>query len=191
MAEVAVVGERLGQVREYAAGPGTHVSNNHIHASVIGLKRVVASVEEGGLPVMQIMQDEHRFDNQVLRVGHAVTGRVTRVNARMASMDILCVRDVPLKEKHTGTIRKEDVRSVEIDKVEIGKCFRPGDLVRASVISLGDSRAYYLTTAKEELGVIMAKSAAGATMLPVSWQEMECPVSKIKEPRKVARVFGS
>jgi exosome complex component CSL4 len=188
MAEVAIVGERLGQTREYVAGAGTHVSNNHIHASVIGVKRVVPS--EGGLPVMQILQDENSF-NQVLRVGHTITGRVTRVNARMASIDILCVRDEPLKEKHTGLIRKEDVRSVETDKVEICKCFRPGDLVRASVISLGDSRAYYLTTAKEELGVVMAKSAAGATMLPLSWQEMECPVSRTKEPRKVARVFGS
>ena len=27
-------------------------------------------------------------------------------------------------------------------------CFRPGDVVRAEVISLGDARSYYLSTAK-------------------------------------------
>ncbi|CAM9247083.1 unnamed protein product [Heterosigma akashiwo] len=33
---------------------------------------------------------------------------------------------------------------MEIDKVRIQDCFRPGDLVRARVISLGDARQYTL-----------------------------------------------
>lgn len=33
------------------------------------------------------------------------------------------------------------------------KSFRPGDIVRARVISLGDARQYYLSTAENELGV--------------------------------------
>ncbi len=40
-------------------------------------------------------------------------------------------------------------------------CFRPGDVVRCEVLSLGDARSYYLTTAKNELGVVYAKSVAG------------------------------
>jgi exosome complex RNA-binding protein Csl4 len=40
-------------------------------------------------------------------------------------------------------------------------CFRPGDIVRAEILSLGDQRSYYLTTAKNELGVVYAKSVAG------------------------------
>ena len=46
-----------------------------------------------------------------------------------------------------------------MDKVELISCFRPGDLVRAAVLSLGDSRSYLLTTARNELGVVYAKSA--------------------------------
>ncbi len=57
--------------------------------------------------------------------------------------------------------RKEDVRAFDIDSVEIYKCFRPGDVVRAAVISLGDSKSYYLSTARNELGVILANSTAG------------------------------
>jgi exosome complex component CSL4 len=53
------------------------------------------------------------------------------------------------------------VRLTEVDKVEIYKCFRPNDIVKAEVISLGDSRSYFLSTAKNELGVIFAKSVAG------------------------------
>lgn len=36
-------------------------------------------------------------------------------------------------------------------------------------ISLGDKRSYYLSTAKNEYGVIFAKSVAGATMIPIRW----------------------
>ena len=40
-------------------------------------------------------------------------------------------------------------------------CFRPGDVVRAKVVSLGDARSYFLSTAEKELGVVYAKSVAG------------------------------
>ena len=46
-------------------------------------------------------------------------------------------------------------------RLELYACFRPGDLVRAEVIGLGDARSYYLSTAKNDLGVVYAKSAAG------------------------------
>jgi hypothetical protein len=57
-------------------------------------------------------------------------------------------------------------------------------------ISLGDSRSYYLSTAKNEYGVIFAKSVAGATMVPISWNMMQCPKTKSKEFRKVAKVVS-
>ena len=46
-------------------------------------------------------------------------------------------------------------------QVDLYSCFRPGDIVRAEVLSAGDARSYLLTTAKNELGVIFAKSLAG------------------------------
>ena len=56
-------------------------------------------------------------------------------------------------------------------------------------LSLGDRAYYYLTTYKNEYGVISAKSlAAGEPMVPISWQEMQCPRTKTKEFRKVAKV---
>lgn len=51
------------------------------------------------------------------------------------------------------------MRATEIDKVVMHDSFRPGDIVRAEVVSLGDARSYYLMTAKNELGVVFAKSA--------------------------------
>lgn len=49
---------------------------------------------------------------------------------------------------------------------------------------------YHLTTAENELGVAIALSPAGVPMVPISWTEMQCPETFIKEPRKVAKVVS-
>ena len=54
------------------------------------------------------------------------------------------------------------MRDTERDKVVLPEAFRPGDVVRARVISLGDARSYMLSTAALDLGVVYAESEAGA-----------------------------
>lgn len=88
-----------------------------------------------------------------------------------------------------GIIRIQDVRATERDKVKIQNCFKPGDIVRASVLSLGDGTNYYLSTAQNDLGVIFARSAIGEHMYPVDWQTMKCSVTGVLEPRKCAQPF--
>jgi exosome complex component CSL4 len=45
-----------------------------------------------------------------------------------------------------------------------------------------------LSTAENELGVIKAVSASsGEVMIPISWKEMQCPKTKVKEARKCAK----
>lgn len=88
-----------------------------------------------------------------------------------------------------AVVRKEDVRATEKEKVVCGEGFRVGDVVRSVVISLGDQSNYYLSTARNELGVIMAKSEAGNTMVPISWKEFKDQVTGERESRKVAKPF--
>ncbi|KAI5293445.1 exosome 3'-_5 exonuclease subunit ski4 (Csl4) [Ascosphaera acerosa] len=88
-----------------------------------------------------------------------------------------------------ATIRREDVRAVEKDKVVMDEMFRVGDIVRAAVISMGDQSAYYVTTARNDLGVVMARSEEGNMMFPVSWREMKDAETGRTELRKVAKPF--
>ncbi|KAG1716535.1 hypothetical protein ID866_587 [Astraeus odoratus] len=82
--------------------------------------------------------------------------------ALQATVAISVVDGIPLPagEEFTGVIRSQDVRATEKDKVKIGDCFRGGDVVKGMVISLGDARSYYITTARNDLGVIFATSEA-------------------------------
>lgn len=96
-----------------------------------------------------------------------------------------------LGETFKGIIRTQDVRLTDRDKVKIIDCFRPGDIVRAIIISLGDGSNYYLSTAKNDLGVVFAKSegGAGGLMYAIDWQTMICPETGIIEKRKCAKPF--
>ncbi|CAG0879594.1 unnamed protein product [Darwinula stevensoni] len=140
---------------------------------------------------MQVTQiSVKRGDEQhvVPSTGSIVTARVTSVNPRFCKCKILCIEDTVLKEPFRAIIKKEDVRATHKDKVELYKCFRPRDIILARVLSLGDALSYLLSTAENELGVVIAHSEAGAAMVPVSWTEMQCPKTFMKEPRKVAKV---
>ncbi|KAM4636825.1 exosome complex component CSL4 [Discoglossus pictus] len=180
-----VPGERLCSLEDCSAGYGTYCKHGYIFASLSGY--VVKKSENGTLPVISVMRETE--SNLLPHVGAVVTCKVTSINSRFAKVQIMYIGSTPLKNTFRGTIRKEDIRATEKDKVEVYKSFRPGDIVVAKVISLGDIQSnYLLTTAENELGVVVAHSEAGATMVPISWCEMQCPRTHIKEARKVARV---
>eukprot|EP01126_Amoeba_proteus_P026996 TRINITY_DN2673_c0_g1_i6.p1 TRINITY_DN2673_c0_g1~~TRINITY_DN2673_c0_g1_i6.p1 ORF type:complete len:190 (-),score=33.03 TRINITY_DN2673_c0_g1_i6:69-638(-) len=180
-------GDVIANSQQYQSGAGTYVRNNCIHSALVGFVRVVVSTEVDLKPTLEV----HRANEKPSVVpfpGDVVICKVTKVNPRFATVKIVCVGDVPLVNDFPAVIRQLEVRQTQIDEVEIYKCFRPGDVVRAEVISLGDKNSYYLSTAKNEYGVIFAQSVAGATMIPISWDLMQCPKTKITEHRKVAKI---
>ena len=70
------------------------------------------------------------------------------------------------------------------------KSFRIGDIVRARVLSRGDRRSYYLSTDRNDLGVVLATSSTGTVMIPVTWEMMQDPETKAVEYRKVAKLLS-
>jgi exosome complex component CSL4 len=64
--------------------------------------------------------------------------------------------------------------------------YRPGDLVRAIVASLGDSRNLFLSTIHNSNGVIFARSVDGNVMLHETEGEMKDPITGVREKRKNA-----
>ncbi|SCV00031.1 LAME_0G07074g1_1 [Lachancea meyersii CBS 8951] len=96
-----------------------------------------------------------------------------------------------LGETFRGIISARDVRATDRDRVKIMESFRPGDIVRAQVISLGDGSNYHLSTARNDLGVVFARAfnGAGGLMYAIDWQTMVAPNTGFMEPRKCAKPF--
>ncbi|PLB44260.1 hypothetical protein P170DRAFT_440573 [Aspergillus steynii IBT 23096] len=236
---LAIPGQRLGPVTSYSAGPGTHVQNANIYASIAGpvvvdpaqpsskaksTLSVSRSITRQPGPASDSTTAKPKLKyNTLPAVESVVLARVTRVQKRQATVSILVVLDDSASsqllnpsqttsdndniasilssaanpENHSSSdelrfqalIRKEDVRAVEKDRVVMDEMFRVGDIVRGTVVSLGDQSFYYITTARNDLGVVMARSEAGNMMFPVSWKEMRDPATGAAELRKVARPF--
>ncbi|ORE11239.1 hypothetical protein BCV72DRAFT_114603 [Rhizopus microsporus var. microsporus] len=182
--EAVTPGQRLGYAADYIQGPGTYERDGLLYASVVG-QRYIDQSKDGGLPTIRVSKEKEQ--SAVPEVGSVITGKVIRVAPHQAMIAIMIVDNAPCKEDFMGIIRTQDVRAAEKDKVKIYNSFRPGDIIKAEVISLGDARSYILSTAKNELGVIFAMSVAGVPMIPISWQEMQCPKTKTIELRKCAK----
>jgi len=210
---IVVPGDRLGTIRQARPGIGTYVKGGHIYASLLGnvsLCPVETNENENDADddddddddmktealnyVCSIRSSKPPATSQVLNVGQKVVGRISRITPQNAMVEIRVAEGVgPIRMPYyEGAIRLEDIRSFLSGKNEesvapvLADCFRPGDLVACRIISMGDARRYFLTTAETELGVIRAERK-GVPMIPVSWKEMECPETGVREPRKCAK----
>ena len=172
-------------------GSGVHISNGQAYASLAG-----PLTEEADTTSIKHIPSNNLHQPKLPYVAAIVLARVTRVTVRQAHVTILAVDDVPcIGEAYgasdagfAGLIRQQDTRATEKDKVIVAESFMVGDVVRAEVISIGDERNYYLSTARNELGVIMAKSSeTGGIMVPVSWKEVVDVKTGARGLRKVAR----
>jgi len=181
---ICIPGQKICKEDEsHKAGEGTYVRQGFIYSSLAGYIDISKETDHS------IVQVKRGYEQGVVPTpATVVTVKITNVNQRFCKCAIICVQDTVLKEHFRGIIRKEDVRLTEKDKIEMYKCFRPGDIVLARVNSLGDAHSYVLSTAENELGVVIAHSEAGEAMIPVSWTEMQCPKTLNKEFRKVAKV---
>ncbi|KAK3680072.1 exosome 3'-_5 exonuclease subunit ski4 (Csl4) [Recurvomyces mirabilis] len=185
---VALPGQDLGPTASNNVGAGTHIQGDHLFASVAGQIISTPSTTKGSkTPTLSILRPSSAT---LPEVGTTILGKITRTNPRQANISILAIGNTGERvcgEPFPALIQQQDIRATEIDKVKVTESFRVGDVVRAVVISLGDERSYYLSTAKNELGVVMAVSEGGHQMYPLSWKEFHDPVTGAKELRKVAK----
>lgn len=206
MATIACPGQVIGSTATHLPGPGTHVYESKIHASIVGSVITASAATKSGKPTLLISSHPsppHSLSSptssKIPAVGSKVLGRVLRVQQRQLIISILVVDPsshaniTPYTAitnddiQSQAVLRKEDVRTHEKDKVVMNEMFRVGDIVKASVISLGDERNYYVSTAGNDFGVVVARSDNGNAMIPASWKEMRDVVTGKGESRKVAK----
>ena len=202
---VAYPGLYLGPTSTHSAGPGTHIHNSHIYASIAGQPTIFdtsstdSTIDRASEPQTSASKiPESRSKPQITvprilpspihapvtstcvtnntpllpQVGHVVLARVVRVRVRQVDVVILCIQDpgsrskfeaevgnsegrqealkgrrnglnksagtsewVVCKDEWPATVRKEDIRATEKDKVICAEGFRVGDVIRGGVVS--------------------------------------------------------
>ncbi|KAI4849051.1 hypothetical protein E4T44_03578 [Aureobasidium sp. EXF-8845] len=189
----ALPGDSLASTSTHTPSTGSHVYNSTIHASLAGPVTSATPSKKTPSPTISISSSTSAstsYTAALPSVNDIILGRITRTNPRQATLDILALGPTGtqvLREPFSAIIRQQDIRATEIDKVKVNESFRVGDIVRAVVISLGDERSYFASTAKNEFGVVLAVSEGGEQMVPVSWKEMKEVNGARMELRKVAK----
>ncbi|KAI9917924.1 hypothetical protein PsorP6_013027 [Peronosclerospora sorghi] len=142
-------GQRLATANDKLnAGSGAYLRDGFIFASICGQWSIVDD------HVKVTRANKTVASAKVLHLGDVVICRVIKITPRQVMVDILCVGETVLKEIFPGTIRLEDVRNHDVDKLVMEEVLSPGVLVQAVVLSFGDTHSYFLSTAKPGLGVV-------------------------------------
>lgn len=167
-----------------------------------------------------ITGNSKRCTSMVPQVGDLVYARVQRLTNQQAVCDIIAVenrgnvapdsdagifasslgsvhpsvgvsdRTNELGGGYGGVVRVQDIRATERDKTRVQEMFAPGDLIRAAVLALGDGNKYYLSTVRNDCGVVFARNAhTGVQLAPLDWTVMADPDTGETCPRKCANPF--
>ncbi|XP_029173362.1 transcription initiation protein SPT3 homolog [Nylanderia fulva] len=151
---VCVPGQRLCVSDKInIAGPGTYEQQGYIYSKLAGIVKLITDGKTRTIEVQGITEQ-----SIVPAPGDIVTAMVTIVNQRFCKCSIKCIGDIVLTRPYRGILRKEDVRAIDKDKLEMYKCFRPGDIILARVMPMTEAHTYQLNTAENELGVVIAHS---------------------------------
>ena len=101
----------------------------------------------------------------IIELGATVFCKAQKIFVNQLSVEIVAIGDTQLKYYPKGIIKREEMMNEgDLDLSSIPELYRPGDIIRAEISSLGDNRQYYLRTNRDDLGVIYAKSITGRIM---------------------------
>jgi exosome complex component CSL4 len=212
--KIVLPGDPLGPVANSAPGTGTYVHNDTIFAAIAGTIQTTTSRDpENKAHSIQTLSvaldqspsdmtsnnesdaiiDNYKSTPRLPSVGTVIYARVTAVQRQQALCSILALQVpatnavVACEWPFRGILRSQDVRMTEKDRVKMQSSVAVGDVIRAEVVSLGDQGGYYLSTAGNELGVVMAWSKLGNVCVPISWKEVADERTGQREERKVAK----
>ena len=175
-----VPGDRLGVIEEFTSGPGTYIKGGTIHSKITG--RTLLDMLNKQVSVYPLVQTA-----TVPKVGDLVTGIVTDVKSKNAILTILQVGDKKLSGFFKGALHISGVSRGYVDTM-FNVC-KPGDLMRAKVIST-ENRSFFLSTADKDLGVLEAYCSRCGYLLQKRDRGMGCVRCGNLESRKISPDYG-
>uniref|UniRef100_A0A914XQL4 Exosome complex component N-terminal domain-containing protein n=1 Tax=Panagrolaimus superbus TaxID=310955 RepID=A0A914XQL4_9BILA len=192
--KTCIPGDKLFNVSDgYKAGFGTYQERGAIIASLYGFVCVSESKNSAdgkeNEKTVEVQQSEEGVKYIMPVIGTVVTARIVSITTKLAKCSIFCVQDCILPVEFSSTLRKEDMLESEYNKRGLWEYVKPGDIILARVLGMGDVQtSYLLSIAENELGVTTACGENGETMIPKDLHTVFSAKSGYEESRKVAQI---
>ena len=171
------------------SGRNTYRSNGCIISTINGTLDVEKS--SGTLSVIPLQGNDKNEGRPLYNIvpspGHEVEGRIQKVTSTSAFVEITYVQGKKLQYTLIGSLRFDEIRLTSHRSPMID-FFRPGDKIRAEILSTADSRCYVLSAFRTHQGVIEATSQMGFPLKAIegSHLAMKCTGTHDIEKRLVA-----
>jgi len=177
--DFVVPGEFLATAEEFMPGEGAYEEDGEVYSSCTGVVLVDVRTKRISVFPRTAVPPE-------LKRGDIIVGKVEEVRDQAASVYVGVLRgreDRQLPLPDFGTIHISEVRGSYLK--DLSREFKPGDIVRARVINVRRG-TIQLTTAGDNLGVIMAACSRCRTPLDRDDTKLKCPSCGNIELRKLA-----
>ena len=177
-------GERLSVIEEFFPGQGTYVDGGDIRASRAGF--LLLNLSDRKITVFRPL--EPRGASSVPRPGSTVIGEVSNTHQNYSLIRIWMVGQRHLSSFFTGLLH---ISNVGLSVKSMFNVCRPGDIVRARVISV-KNRIRHLSLAGRRFGVIYAFcTACGSLLKAREDKKLICENCGSLERRKLASDYGA
>ncbi len=173
-------GERLGVIEEFIPDSGTYVKDGVIYSKIIG--RSLVDLVNRRVSVYPVAKEA-----VVPKVGTVVIGQIGNAQSDNVLVRIFHIGKKTLTGNFGGILHVSDVSDRYID--QISDAVKPGDIVRAKVIS-EKNKVFHLTTNDKNLGIVYAFCSRDGTLLNQDRYDLKCPKCGNIERRKLAPDYG-
>ncbi|MGA3058779.1 MAG: exosome complex RNA-binding protein Csl4 [Candidatus Bathyarchaeia archaeon] len=177
---LVVPGERLGVIEEFIPDSGTYVRDGVIYSKIVG--RALLDLLNKRVSVYPLVNGE-----LIPKVSSTVVGQIGNAQSDNVLVRILKIENKRLSGEFSGILHISDVSDRYVDSMN--DVCRPGDIVRAKVIS-GKNRIFHLSTNDKNLGIVYAFCSRCGNLLEPQRYELHCPKCGNTENRKIAPDYG-
>ncbi|MGD6851962.1 MAG: exosome complex RNA-binding protein Csl4 [Candidatus Bathyarchaeia archaeon] len=173
-------GERLGVIEEFIPDSGTYTKDGVIYSKIVG--RSLVDLQNRRVSVYPVAPSA-----VVPKVGTVVIGQVGNAQSDNVLVKIFRIGKKHLSGTFGGILHVSDVSDRYID--QMSDAVKPGDLVRAKVIS-EKNQIFHLSTNDRNLGIIYAFCSRDGTLLNQDRYDLKCPKCGNVERRRIAPDYG-
>ena len=177
---LVIPGERLGVIEEFIPDSGTYVKDGIIYSKIVG--RALMDLLNKRVSVYPLVHGA-----TIPKVSTTVMGQVGNAQSDNVLVRIFRVGPKKISGVFTGILHISDVQDRYVDSMN--EVCRPGDIIRAKVIS-EKNQVYHLTTVDKDLGVVYGFCSLCGNLLEPQRHEMRCIKCGNVEMRKTALDYG-
>ncbi|MCS7184660.1 MAG: exosome complex RNA-binding protein Csl4 [bacterium] len=176
---LCVPGEVIGVIEEFIPSKNVYQENYNLRSKIVG-----KTFFDPELKIVEVIPPS--LNSRYPKINDEVIGIVEQIQGGIISAKIIEINNKPVHSQFIGLLL---LRSPTLEKNHPKIVLKPGDLIRAKVISLTNN-LIHLSINDDRYGVIYTKCSFCGGEVQAVGKRIQCLQCKMVDERKLANDFG-